>query len=724
MTVIRYSEATKRSWVRRLFGLCVRVLLLPLTVSWRVGKVARGWFARLIITGATLASIVGAIIGVPGYLYYSVMAQRLDLTLVREMPERTVVVDCRGVELMQLHGEDRTLVSYDDVAPVFIDALLAREDTRFFDHGAVDWIAVARSIVRNLKDRSFTQGSSTLTMQLARNTFDLGGDNLHRKFLEVAVAQRIEREYSKQEILEHYMNRIFWGHQIRGVERASQVYFGKSASELELGEAAMLAGIIRGPNAFSPYRSMEKATRERDTTLSRMVATGKISEEVAKQAKERPLRVQARSENTRQENYAEAALRNELNGILEEKNIATGGLRVIATIDLALQRQSEASLERQLVEIESRPGYRHQTRADYLAGAHLAAADREPNYVQGAVVCMENHSGAVRAIVGGRNPNESEFDRAKRARRQVGSVFKPFVYATAFNKGLLPGSYVSDGAIERSEYDDLPANWSPSNSDGVFGGYLPAHQALVRSRNTPAIRVGAFSGLPRVRQMAERAGFLGEIPTRYSSFLGAFEATPLEVATAFTTFPNGGVRPRPFLIKEIRDRHGELLYHTGPLHIDVYSRGATWVTAQILQGVTKQGGTAAAVQQLGFTAPCGGKTGTTDGFTNAWFAGFTSHLSCCVWVGMDRQSESIANGAYGSRVAVPVWVDIMQKASELGYPSDTIGVEPELESCQVCRFSAKLATTGCRDRGCSYQTLLPKPLVPKASCKQHPGKDL
>ncbi len=699
------------------------LIFWPFTLSRYIGSMGGAWYTRLFLRLSSLGLFLGIAFGTPLLIFYGAMAQGYDLDEVVEMPERTIVYDARKDEFMQLHGENRSIVAYDEVAPVFVDALVAREDERFFKHGGVDLLGIARATLRNIKDRKFTQGGSTLTMQLARNSFSLGGDTLHRKLLEIAVAIRIENRFSKEEVLQHYMNRIFWGQNIRGVEMASQAYFSKSASELDTSEAAMLAGIIRGPNYFSPFKSMERATAERDDTLDRMVAAEKLTQAAASEIKAQPLKVDPQGRRKSRDSYAEASLRKELDLILEQEKITLGGLQVFTTLDMKLQKEAERSLGARLDRWEKSKAYKHQTKAEFDA-LQKKNPDAAPQYLQGAVVAIDNQSGAIRVLVGGRDASDSEFDRARKAQRSVGSLFKPFVYATAFNKGLLPGSYVSDARVTREEYPDLPSGWSPANSDGKFGGFMPAYLALVRSRNTPAVRVGAYSGIDRIREMAGSAGFLGEIPNNYASFLGSFNATPMEVASAYTTFPNNGSRPRPYLIEEIRDRNGKTLYRSGVLPVPVYSQGATWVTAQILQGVTQAGGTASRTKELGFTAPSGGKTGTTKNYTNAWFAGFSSEITCCVWVGMDSQNQSIGSGAYGSTMALPVWVDVMKEAQSLGYPANEIGSNPPTEKCTVCRFSAKRATTGCQQATRAYPTELPLDLVPREVCTQHPGNPL
>ena len=272
------------------------------------------------------------------------------------------------------------------------------------------------------------------------------------------------------------------------------------------------------------------------------------------------------------------------------------------------------------------------------------------------------------AVVGGRDANESRFNRAKDANRQLGSIFKPFVYLAAFDKGLRPDSMISDGPIEPGEIKG-GGTWRPQNSDGKYGGMQPVSYGLIRSRNTMSVRVGNHAGIPKVKEVAAMAGFHHPMPENPSSFLGSWEASPWEVATAYTIFPNDGVRYRPYLISEIKDRDGNILYSTLPLSYQAASSGSAWSVSRILNEVATSG-TAASVKRLGFDKPCGGKTGTTNDFKDAWFAGYTSTLTCAVWVGFDTPQKTI-HGGFGSVLSLPVWVDIMKTADRLGYKAGT-----------------------------------------------------
>lgn len=680
------------------------------------------WPLRL-VGDLSLLALCAAALG--GGVYY-LRSLRYDLARVSKMPERTIILDRRGQELGRIHGEKRDVVPLDRVAPDFRLAIVAREDERFQHHFGVDIPGVIRATLRNVKDRDVVQGASTITMQLARNTFPLGGGSivreLDRKALEVALAMRIEAAFSKDQILEHYVNRVFWGHSIMGIEEASRTYFEKHAADLTLSESALLAGIVRGPNAFSPFNDPEKARRERDTTLDRMVDAGFISAESASAAKQEPVKVRPEWRRVIHDSYAMDAIRRDLEVILERENIELGGLTIHTTIDGLIQQKTEEALDRRLREVERAPGYPHPTRSAW----RTLPPDQQqrPAYLQGGAVVIENRTGAVLAVVGGRNADESKFNRAIQARRQIGSVFKPLVYAAAFDQGLRPNTMISDGPISPGEIKGAPRSWRPRNSDGTFGGMQPVSYGLIRSRNTMSLRVGNYAGMDHVRDTARMVGFDTEVPPNPASYLGAWEATPWEAASAYTIFPNGGLRYRPFLISEIRDSNGNVPYRTLPISYQAVKSGSAWSVSKILTEVTTRG-TAASVKRLGFDQPCAGKTGTTDDFRDAWFAGYTSRLTCAVWVGFDQPKRTISGG-FGSTLALPVWVEVMKTSDRLGFPAEPFKPVSQFTDCLLCSSSGKRATAGCEAAGTAYQDRVPSDIAPAAGdlCPIHPARAL
>ena len=627
--------------------------------------------------GALFGAVVGGI--------YTFWAAQFDMAEVEQIRERSTVLDRDGKPYGRLQGENRLVVPLSQVSPAFVKALLAREDSRFYGHSGVDPVGIARAVLRNVVSRSAAQGASTLTQQLARNSFPLGGKTLHRKLLEAFVAVRIERHYSKDQILEHYMNRIYFGAGVFGIETASQAYFNKRAAQLTLGEAAMMAGIIRGPSRFSPLSNFEGALRERDTVLERMVKLGSISEVQSAKAREQGVQVQPKRRLTVQENYAMDLVVRELNKLISDDQLAVGGLRIYTTLDPLLQQTAQEALNAHLTKIEGRSGYNHPRKAEFTKEAR--EAEIEPTYLQGAVVVLDNRTGGIRAIVGGRDYADSRFNRAVLSQRPIGSTFKSFVYLAAFGRGLSPEAMISDGPIQRGEVRAAPG-WSPGNSDGTFKGALPAEEGLIQSRNTMTVRVGEGAGLGEVGKVASVVG-LDRMPLRPASYLGAFEASLLQVTSAYTVFPNQGKLRKPVLIERVEDAGGAVLYRAAGRTSTVLYSGPCAMVTQCLSKVLDRG-TAASARQSGFKRAAAGKTGTTDDYKDAWFVGFTSSLTTGVWVGFDKPQRTVAQG-YGATLALPVWTEVMNAAPESRYPALSFRSGGEFSSSSSAGGSAPKA---------------------------------
>lgn len=615
-------------------------------------------------------------------------ASRIDLSGVNRMKERSTVYDMDGNMWGRLQGENRVLVKQDEVSPFFIACLLAREDTRFFEHGGVDPKGIIRAVVRTAQGQQ--QGGSTLTQQLARNSFTALGQrkSIDRKLLELFVALRIESAYTKEEILIHYMNRIYFGSGVYGIEMASNAYFGKPARALTLNEAAMMAGIIRAPAKASPLTNLKRATAERDMVLDRMQAADcaeiraryGITDAMLAAERKLPLKLASRKRVSTQENYAMDMVMRELDDLIEERQQDEGGMRIYTTIDPALQAGAQGALDRALTNVEKRAGYRHPKKSDFTNEAR--AAELPTDYLQGSVVVVDNRSGGIRALVGGRDYRESKFNRAIDAKRTVGSTFKPFVYAAAFERGLSTWSKISDGPIQPGEIDGAQG-WHPGNSDDQFGGMLPVGDGLILSRNTMTVRVGNHAGIDRVARLAEMAG-LGKIAMNPQSYIGNFGATPKDMTTAFMVFANGGLKRQSYLIERIDDADGEVIYRAAHASHRAMDAAAARTTSSVLAEVFERG-TAVRAKAMGWSKPAAGKTGTTDDYHDAWFVGYSTSLTCGVWVGLDKP-DTIAPRGYGATLALPVWVEVMSKASGKKYPPGAIGNNA---SVQVPRPAAK-----------------------------------
>ena len=667
-----------------------------------------GWKITLVglIAGAGLALLI----------FYGAWAASFDMKKVGAMPERNTVFDVDGKIYSRLAGSNRLRVSLDEVSPLFIDALLAREDTRFYQHPGVDWRGILRALVRDILSGSAKEGASSITQQLARNSLPLGGRNVSRKLLEAMVAFRIEHEFTKKQILELYVNRIYFGAGCYGVETASQAYFGKNASKLNLPEAALIAGLIRSPNRFSPLKNPEGAANERNAVLDRMVEVKKIPAAEAAQAKLAKVNAHPRRLLQIQENYAMDAVQRDLNLILTQDQIDNGGLFIYTTLDPNVQSTAQQALETQLTKIEHQGNFNHPLKANYHPPEN--GEDSSMPYLEGAVVAIDNNSGGIRALVGGRDYSQSKFNRAlPPANRQVGSAFKPFVYTVAFSEGLLPGASVSDSPIQPGEIDGA-GNWSPANSDGTYGGIQPASHGLIHSRNTMSVRIGQFAGLDQVQKIATTLNLNDKAPHGPAIYIGSFETNLKDLTTAYSAFPNAGVRKQSYIIERIDDQNHQPIYRAAHLSAPALDPSAAWMTSQLMEEVLTHG-TAASARSLGFKLPAAGKTGTTNDYKDAWFVGYTSTLTCGVWVGFDQPTTIIPRG-YGAALALPVWVQVMNK-SAARYPGKALEPTMPMARVTVCATSNALATTGCQMSGTAYEIVLPADKVPSQACPVHGG---
>src|SRR6184192_555875 len=669
-----------------------------------------GWKVSLLVLLAAAGFAV--------FLFYGTWAQTFDMKNVGEMPERNTVYDVDGKIYSRLAGANRLKVSLSEVSPFFITAVLAREDSRFYAHKGIDWRGILRALVRDITSGSAKEGASSITQQLARNSLPLGGRTLSRKVLEAMVALRIERQFTKQQILELYLNRIYFGTGCYGVETASQLYFGKSASKLNLSEAALLAGLIRSPNRFSPLKNPEGSAIQRDAVLDRMVALKKITLAQAEQAKKTKIVTHPKRMPQIQANYAMDAVQRALSLILTQDKMDDGGLSIYTTLDPSVQNSAQDALEMQLSKIERQSNFHHPTKPEYKL-PESGEGDSAMPYLEGAVVVIDNASGGIRALVGGRDYTQSKFNRALApTNRQVGSAFKPFVYTIAFTHGLLPGAAISDGPIQPGEIEGA-GSWSPGNSDGTYVGIQPCSYGLIHSRNTMSVRVGQFGGLDAVQQVANTLSLSQDVPRGPAIYIGAFETDLRDLTAAYSVFPNAGVRKQAYVIERIDDANHKPIYLAAHISTPALDPGAAWMTSRLMEEVLTRGTAATARSSLGFRLPAAGKTGTTNDYKDAWFLGYTSTLTCGVWVGFDQPTTIISHG-YGAALALPVWVQVMNKASR-HYPAEPLEPTMPLQHATVCSISNQLATTGCMSTGTAYDIDLPVEKVPNAACQIHGG---
>ncbi len=569
-----------------------------------------------------------------------------------------------GRFIAELGLERRTLLKIDQIPPMLRNAFVQTEDKRFYDHKGVDFLRIPGALYADLKKRSFAEGFSTITMQLARNIFPerLSREkSLVRKLKEAKVARAIEAKYSKDKILELYLNQISLGNSAFGVETASQRYFGKSARDLNLAESAMLAGLPKAPERYNPRRWPERAIQRRNTVIEVMRGQGAISDADASLAKAYPLQLARRSEAGDVAPYFVEWVRQQLENQFGQK-LYEQGLKVFTTLDVDLQSAAERALENQLRAIESGKfgAYSHMSFESYLSRASErageAAAANSP-YLQGAFIAMDPRTGAVRALVGGRDFDDSKFNRATQALRQPGSTFKPIVYADAVQNGRPPSYIVDDSPVTVPQSGG--GNWTPQNYDGKFEGPMPMRRGLYQSRNIVAIKVGMELGEQSVIDMARKFGLTTPIPPYPSINIGAADVYPIEMIAAYSAFATLGTRSSPTAIVRVENAKGDVLWEPTPTRVPVMSPEESWLMVSMMKDVVRRGTAAGSVGSL-FSYPAGGKTGTTNDGADVWFIGYTSDLVAGVWMGLDKP-QKIKNNAQGGLLAAPAWTSFMRE---------------------------------------------------------------
>ncbi len=630
-----------------------------------------------------------------------------------------VLLDRDGEPFADLTPVDYTIVPLESLPDFVAEAFIAVEDQRFMEHSGIDWRRVFGAALADLRAGGFAQGFSTITMQLARNVFPkrLPGERktLQRKLLEVRVAGEIEEKYSKAEILELYLNHIYFGGSAYGIDAAARTYFGKPASDLTLREAATLAAMPKAPNSYDPRRHPERSGERRDLVLRLMADQGRISSAERERAGAGRTRT-ARAPRLPQQRRAFAPyftdlVRRQLEARFGDELYAAR-LRIHTTLDRSLQQIAEEELGRQLRAIERGRHGRFDGRA-YTAGVEADSAGSE--FLQGAVVVLGADSGDVLALVGGRDFEHSPFNRAVLARRQVGSAFKPFVYATALAEGYSPSQHLADDTL-RLELEGGEV-WEPRNYDGRFAGELSLRDALVRSKNVPTVRLAAAVGIDDVATTARNAGVQGEIPTLPSMALGTIGMTPIELAAAYTPFATGGTRTRPSLIRRVTTEEGEVLWEREVERADVLDpEGAFLITDMLAEAVDR--GTASAVRDAGYRGPAAGKTGTTNDGTDTWFVGYTPDLVASIWIGFDRP-RTVAGDASAGRLVAPVWGRLMRRAYAGRAPANDWVRPAGVIQLPIDPQSGLVLAQGCEpERGRARSELFIDGTQPPETCPQ------
>jgi penicillin-binding protein 1A len=578
-----------------------------------------------------------------------------------------LLLDRQGQVIATLAPDDLPEVRLASLPAHLPAAFVAIEDRRFLEHGAIDWRRVAGALAANLRAGGFEQGFSTISMQLARNLFpqQIPGQErtAARKLLEIRVAQQLEAHFSKSEILELYLNHIYFGNGAYGVEAAAWQYFRQPAARLTLAQAALLAALPKAPSSYDPRRHPDRALTRRNLVLARMAAQGRVAPELAAAAAREPLGVHPAPERSRAKaafaRYFVAEVRHELDERFGE-SLYTAPVRVWTTLDLAAQRAAEEELERQLRAIESgKLGRSSATRAAKRGeGGEIGEAASGDQRLEGAVVALDAASGDVLAWVGGRDFGVSQFDRVARARRQAGSAWKPFVYAAALARGYPLSQPIADTPLV------VPMSgggtWEPRNYDGSFDGRVTLREALVRSKNVPTVRLAEAVGYDRIAALAASDGITAQVPMLPSMPLGTVAVSPLELTAAYTAFASLGWQVAPRLLLRVERADGTVLWTAPePRRRQVLDPAVAYLLDDALREALSRGSGAPGLPP-GFAGRAAGKTGTSTGGNDLWFIGFTPAVVAGVWIGFD-EPRSVADQATGGKLAAPVFRRLMSR---------------------------------------------------------------
>ena len=608
-----------------------------------------------------------------------------------------------GRLITDLGMERRTVLGLQEMSPALVAAFLATEDKRFYQHHGIDWIRFFGAVKANILAGGVSEGFSTITMQLARNLFpeDLNRRerSLDRKIREAKVATQIEARYDKDKILELYLNQIDLGNRAFGVETASQRYFGKSARDLNVAEAATLAAIPKSPSRYNPRRHPARSLQRRNVIINLLAEQGSITRQEAERWKAYPLLLASRDDFSGVAEYFVEYIRQQLDARFGPR-LYTDGLRIYTTLDLEVQQSAERALDAQLNAIEAGTygPYRHQTYAAYLeqkAESEDEAGPTNSPYLQGLAVTLEAKTGYILAMVGGRDFVDSKFNRATQALRQPGSTFKPIVYTAALRAGIPLTTVMVDEPITVQMPGSQPP-WEPQNYDNTFAGPMPLREALYKSVNIVTIKLGMEIGEEAVIAEATRFGLVASpfiaVP---SIHLGSTVVKPLELIAAYTAYANQGERATPMGILRVEDRQGNILWQPKPRLEPVMDPPLAWMMNGALQDVVRRGTGTRAVAGLNF--PIGGKTGTTNDGNDVWFIGYTSDLVTGFWFGLDVP-ERIKPNAQGGLLAAPAWRQMMGEVYERrrtpgGWPQPDGLVSVEIDQTTGFRASPYCPST-------------------------------
>jgi 1A family penicillin-binding protein len=706
----------------------IRVVIAELARDWREARRHHPRVAYGVVGGFLLITLTALM---TGGIYLTSLPRGLPddaaLSRIGEMDQATAVFDAADQLAFTIFKEQRIEVPLAQMSPHLVNALLAIEDQRFYEHHGFDVRRIFSAALANLRSRRVAQGASTITQQLARQSFLTPDKTIRRKLQELILAARIERRYSKQRILELYLNKVYFGDGLYGAEAAARGFFGKHASELTIAEAATLAGLVKSPSSYAPTVSRDRAVARRNMVLQAMLENGAITRPDWQAARKTRLVLHdgLRSEEPHGQ-YFKEQVRRELVDRFGWQRVYQGGLRVYSTIDMTMQAAAENAVAESLKAIDER---RQTLAAKRAAARHQPAPPPSDDEVlQAALVALDPKTGHVRAMVGGRDFGASTFNRAVQARRQPGSAFKPFVYATALEAGYTPATMIEhlDEPI-----DTLQGAWTPEDEHSDAPS-MSLRTALRTSSNRAAVRLLQEVGITRTVASAKQLG-VGDVPAVPSLALGSGEVTLQAMTAAYAAFANKGWVPQPLLIRRVEDRNGQVLFEAHDSASRAISETTAFLMTTMLADVINAG-TGYRARQMGFTLPAAGKTGTTNDFNDAWFVGFTPGLAAGVWVGFDQPHTILPNG-FAADLAVPMWTRFMKVATrddKPDWPVPPAGVT----TATICRLSGKLATEGCQNvevvnkeghverRSMVYTEYFARGTAPDSYCDLHPTHGL
>ncbi len=689
---------------------------------------------KLKIIGAALAIFF---ISTGIYIYFITRGLPSLRQLEEYRPKLASKVYSADMKLIyEYYEQKRSYVPLEEIPKALKQAVIATEDRRFYKHWGMDLRRFAQAFFINLKSLSFSQGASTLTQQLARQLYLTTERTITRKIREIFTAIQIERTYTKDEILEMYLNHMYFGHGAYGVESAAQIYFGKKLNELTIDECALLVGLLKGPGYYSPLRHPDRALRRRNLVLHSMKELHFITEDQYNELIAKPLDLSKGKKNAA---YGLAPYFTEyIRQILQKKygnRLYTDGLSIYTTLDSRAQACAEAAMKKQLKSLQQsvRKYYYNEKRfPDLLTEEERRTLNikevlRDTTFVdslintraavQCALVSIDPRNGHILAFIGGRDFDESKFNRAVMARRQPGSAFKPFVYTVAIDNGYP----TTQEELNQPVVVFLPdgTRWSPKNYDGSLGGPTTFREALRRSLNLVTVRV--LQNLIRkpslVVEYAHKMGIKSHLDPVDAIALGASDVTPLEITSAYGVFANGGVRVEPMAILRVEDQNGNVLEENYPKRQEVLRKQTAYIMTDLLQTVINRGTGARARYMYHFYPPAAGKTGTTNDYSDAWFIGFTPLVVTGVWVGIDDYTISLGKGQTGSRAALPIWANYMKCLYDtLNLPPVKFEMPEGVVRVKICADTKKLANDICPNK---IDEVFETKFAPTEYCDKH-----